>query len=101
LFISLLRNSRSFSCYLALIVRLFFYLRTPGGSLEFGRQIRVDSMEASMDQARRQRIRDDLSRRLKRACAHLADDQFRELVETMTDRQINGERRIIRDLLPE
>lgn len=54
-----------------------------------------------MEQTRRDRVRDDISRRLKRACAHLTEEQFRELVEQMTDRQIKSERRVIRDFLPE
>jgi hypothetical protein len=43
---------------------------------------------------RRARIRDDIAQRIKNACAHLSDDEFRQLVGQMTDRQLKGERRV-------
>jgi hypothetical protein len=42
---------------------------------------------------RRQTIRDDLTRRLRSVCENFSDDDFRALVETMTDRKLRGEQR--------
>jgi hypothetical protein len=42
---------------------------------------------------RREKIRADIARRTKRACSHLGEDDFRRLVDDMTDRQIKGELR--------
>jgi hypothetical protein len=69
--------------------------------LEAERHVRVDSLEAHMEGARRNRIRDDIARRLRRACSHLGDDDFGRLVDEMVDRQIKGERRVTRDFLLE
>ena len=49
----------------------------------------------------RDRIRDDIERRVRRVCSHLTEDEFGGLVEEMTDRQIRGERRAARDFLLE
>jgi len=43
---------------------------------------------------RREAIRLDITRRLRRICPHYTDDQFAELVDTMTERQLKGERRM-------
>lgn len=69
--------------------------------LEAERHERTRTLELHMEQTRRNRIRDDISHRIQRACAHLAEDEFRQLVEEMVDRQIKGERRVIRDFLLE
>jgi hypothetical protein len=69
--------------------------------LEPERYARVDSLEAHLAEARRNRIREDITRRLGRACAHLGSDDFRRLVEEMVDRQLRGERRVTRDFLLE
>ena len=69
--------------------------------VEIQRQLRVDSVDGSQDQTRRDRIRDDIARRVRRACAHLTESEFGKLVEQMTDRQIKGERRAARDFLLE
>lgn len=72
-----------------------------GGILEAERYLRVDSVDGSVDEARRDRIRDDIARRVRASCSHLAEDEFGQLVEKMTDRQIKGERRAARDFLLE
>ena len=69
--------------------------------LEAERYLRVDSVDASLDQNRRDRIRGDIARRIRPACAQLPEDEFGQLVEKMTDRQIKGERRAARDFLLE
>jgi hypothetical protein len=69
--------------------------------LELEKHDRARSMESHIEQDRRNRIRADISHRLERACSHLAPDDFRQLVEEMVDRQIKGERRVIRDFLLE
>ena len=38
-------------------------------------------------------IRDDISKRLRRACSHLSDEEFSVLVEQMTREQLRGEGR--------
>jgi hypothetical protein len=69
--------------------------------LEAERQAHVDSLESHLEEARRNRIREDIARRLRRACGYLADDDFRRLVEEMVERQLKGERRVTRDFLLE
>jgi hypothetical protein len=69
--------------------------------LEFERHEKAHALESHIEQSRRDRIREDISHRLERACSHLATDDFRQLVEEMVDRQIKGERRVIRDFLLE
>jgi hypothetical protein len=69
--------------------------------LEAERHPRIDSIEAHIEEIRRSRIRDDIAKRLSRACSHLPEGEFLRLVEEMTDRQIKGERRVYREFLPE
>ena len=79
-----------------------YYPLLLGGLLDTERQFRVgEGLDGIMHQARRDRIRDDIAGRIKRACSHLAEDEFRRLVDDMTDRQLKGERRVIRDYLLE
>lgn len=42
---------------------------------------------------RKETIRADISRRLRSVCAHLSDEEFARLVETMVERKLKGERR--------
>lgn len=42
---------------------------------------------------RRNKVRDDISRRLKNICANFSDKEFSDLVDTMTDRKLKGEQR--------
>lgn len=60
-----------------------------------------DGLDGTLHQARRDKIRDEIAGRIKRACSHLAEEEFRGLVDQMADRQIKGERRVIRDYLLE
>lgn len=69
--------------------------------VEAERQLRVDSVDANQDVARRDRIRDDIERRVRRACSHFTEEEFQQLVDEMTDRQIRGERRVARGFLLE
>ena len=57
------------------------------------REPRVEFVGASVEPNRREKIRADIARRTKRACSHLGEDDFRRLVDDMTDRQIKGELR--------
>lgn len=72
-----------------------------GGLLEAERYLRGDSVDATPDEARRDRIRGDIAHRVRRACTHLNEAEFGQLVDEMTDRQIRGERRAARDFLLE
>ena len=42
--------------------------------------------------SRRDVIRADISKRLRHICAHLQDEEFARLVETMVDQKLKGER---------
>jgi len=57
------------------------------------REHRFGFEDAESDLHRRAEIRNDISERLRKACAHLSDEEFRALVEQMTERQLEGERR--------
>ena len=47
--------------------------------------------ESEFHSQRRDTIRRDISRRLRRVCEHLTEDEFSKLVEEMTERQMRGE----------
>jgi hypothetical protein len=70
-----------------------YYLLRPGGALGAEKEARVDFTDANGGLARWEKVREDIARRTKRACSHLGDDEFRRLVDDMTDRQIRGELR--------
>jgi hypothetical protein len=65
-----------------------------GGSLRIEREREFRLADDDAGVMRRARIRDDIAQRIKNACAHLSDDEFRQLVGQMTDRQLKGERRV-------
>ena len=50
-------------------------------------------IEDDPQSARRATIQADISRRLRRICPHYTEEQFSDLVEKMTKRQLEGERR--------
>jgi hypothetical protein len=50
-------------------------------------------LEDDPQSARRVAIRADISRRLRRICPHYSDEEFSDLVDSMTQRQLDGERR--------
>jgi hypothetical protein len=56
-----------------------------------------DSVEVS----KRDGVRADIAKRIRRACTHLSEDEFGQLVDAMTDRQLRGERRLNRDFWKE
>ena len=94
-------GKRQFRRAVASIVRSRTFFRTSGGLLETESNFERDSMHGHMDAARRDRVREDISRRIKRACSHLGEDEFQRLVEEMTEEQVRGERRVSRDYLLE
>lgn len=47
---------------------------------------------ASVPTDRRTIVRADIERRLRKVCANFSDDEFRELVDLMTDRKLKSER---------
>jgi hypothetical protein len=61
------------------------------------RERHVEVADPGLEAVHRAGVRDDIARRIKKACTHLTDDQFSQLVEVMTDRQLKGERRINRE----
>jgi hypothetical protein len=72
-----------------------------GAEVEAERDQRVTLTVAEMEAARRAGIRADISRRIRRACTNLTEDEFTRLVDEMTDRQLRGERRINQEFLLE
>jgi len=68
----------------------------PDGVLERERK-RHERTADEADAGRRERVRDDIARRIRRVCADLSEDKFRQLTEEMTDRQIEAERRVIQN----
>jgi hypothetical protein len=65
--------------------------------LDKQRQSRGYTAEANQEQIGRDRIRLDIARRLRHACSHLGEEEFRLLVDEMTDQQLKGERRLNRN----
>jgi hypothetical protein len=65
-----------------------------GGSLRIEREREFRLTDDDAGVMRRDRIRDDIAQRIRNACAHLPDDEFRQLVGQMTDRQLKGERQV-------
>jgi len=47
-----------------------------------------------LEAANRETARADIAKRIRRACAHLPEEEFWRLVDSMTDRQLRGERRL-------
>jgi hypothetical protein len=43
--------------------------------------------------ARKEIIRDDIARRLRHICSHLSEADFKQLVDSMTEQKLKGERR--------
>jgi hypothetical protein len=82
-------------------VRLRTFYDFPADWLEAERYPRIDSIEAQLEANRRTRVRDDIAKRLGKACSHLPEDEFLRLVEEMAERQLKGERRVYREFLPE
>jgi hypothetical protein len=65
------------------------------------REARAEVTVAELEAARRESVRADIAKRIRRACTHLSDEEFSRLVDEMTDRQLKGERRINREFLLE
>jgi hypothetical protein len=71
-----------------------YNLMQPGGWLAGESERNVESGNSEVESAHRENVRADIARRVKRACAHLSADEFALLVDSMTDRQLRGERRL-------
>jgi hypothetical protein len=50
------------------------------------------SLENEVHSARKEVIRNDIARRLRKVCAHLSDEDFKHLIERMTEQKLRGER---------
>jgi len=55
---------------------------------------KVEPESAWLEAAKRETARADIAKRIRRACAHLSEEEFSQLVDSMTDRQLKGERRL-------
>ena len=57
----------------------------------------VEVTTTAWDVTRRDRIRQDIARRIGKVCADLTEDQLRRLTEEMADRQLRSEHRASQD----
>jgi len=57
------------------------------------KQERSREPTSGRDRTRREVIRDDIARRIRRVCAHFSEEDFSALVDKMTERQIRSEHR--------
>jgi hypothetical protein len=53
---------------------------------------RYESMAGEVPSSRKEAIRADIARRLRKICAHLPDEEFKQLVDKMAERQLKAER---------
>ena len=66
--------------------------RVTGGWLE-SKHERSRELTSGVERTRREIIQADITRRIRRVCGHLSEEEFSELVNNMTDRQIRSEHR--------
>jgi hypothetical protein len=57
--------------------------------------------DGRLDSGREERVRLDIVSRIRSTCAHLSEQEFSQLVDEMTDRQLRGERRANREFWPD
>jgi hypothetical protein len=48
--------------------------------------------EEAFRKTRRDQIRDDIAKRLRKVCSHLSETEFTNLVNSMADQKLKGER---------
>lgn len=60
--------------------------------MQSGKHDRSASRDDAHHHSRREIIRDDIAKRIRRVCTHLSDQEFATLVEAMADQKIRGER---------
>ena len=53
----------------------------------------VSPDEDAYHAARRETMRADLAKRLRKVCANFSEEEFRELVDGMIEQQLRGERK--------
>jgi len=51
------------------------------------------SSEDAFLHMRRDAIREDIAKRIRKVCSHLSDADFKQLVNAMADQKLKGERR--------
>ncbi len=51
------------------------------------------SVDDAYHSSRKETIRADLARRLKKICSHLSERDFEDLVDVMTENKLRGDRR--------
>ena len=59
--------------------------------MQLGKYERITPDDAFLHK-RRDSVRDDIAKRLRKVCSHLSDAEFQKLVEAMTDQKLKGER---------
>ena len=60
--------------------------------MQSGKQNRSASRDDAYNHSRREIIRADIAKLLRRVCTHLSDQEFAKLIETMVDQKLRGER---------
>lgn len=61
--------------------------------MQLGKSGQFASNDDAFLLTRRDAIRDDIAKRLRKVCSHLSDAEFKKLVEAMADQKLKGERR--------
>ncbi len=61
--------------------------------MQQGKYDRVPPADDAFFHTRRDGIRADIAKRLRKVCSHLSDSEFKKLVEAMADQKLKGERR--------
>ena len=51
------------------------------------------SSDDAYQASRKEAIRADIARRIKKICSHLSDEEFADLVEAMAENKMKGDRR--------
>ena len=54
---------------------------------------RIPASFEQLDQLRTEKVRSDIAGRLKKACSHLSEEEFKVLLDKMTRVQLGGEGR--------
>jgi len=69
------------------------YSLSSDGRLVESKHERSRELTSGVERTRREIIQADISRRIGRVCGHLSEENFSELVEKMTERQLRSEHR--------
>jgi hypothetical protein len=63
--------------------------------LESEQKVYTDSAMSELHALREQQVREEIARRLRKVCGCFSDEDFEKLVQTMAERQLRDERRLV------